>query len=105
MAMRNDMVQTFSAERADQTFYASTLPRRPRSTKNFFVGPHYCLEGLHDDTAIASKTISFADGRRFVGLLTDLFPNLQTELGGSIHISASQPIYALENLWKHERDE
>jgi hypothetical protein len=45
---------------------------------------------------VASKTITLNPGQRFVGLLTDVFPALQTELGGSLRITSSQPILALE---------
>jgi hypothetical protein len=45
---------------------------------------------------VASKVITLNPGQRFVGLLTDLFPALQTELGGSIRITSNQPIFALE---------
>jgi hypothetical protein len=45
---------------------------------------------------IEAKVITIGAGQRFTGVLTDVFPDLQTQLGGSIHIVATSPIYALE---------
>src|SRR5262249_55894069 len=42
-----------------------------------------------DGSRIESKTITLGPGQRFTGLLTDVFPDLQTQLGGSIHIAAT----------------
>lgn len=46
--------------------------------------------------ALASKTVTLGAGQRLVGLISELFPALQTQLGGFVRVNSSLPLYGLE---------
>jgi hypothetical protein len=49
-----------------------------------------------DGTSAASKQVTLGAGERLVGLVSELFPNLQTQLGGFVRVSSTTPIYGLQ---------
>jgi hypothetical protein len=50
-----------------------------------------------DGTSVASpKQVTLGAGQRLVGLVSELFPNLQTQLGGFVRVTSTTPIYGLQ---------
>ena len=49
-----------------------------------------------DGSVVVSKAVTFAAGQRLIGLLSELFPGMQNQLGGSVRVVATQPIYGLQ---------
>jgi hypothetical protein len=47
-------------------------------------------------TTLASKVVTLQAGERLVGLIRELFPNIQNQLGGFVRVVSTQPIYGLE---------
>jgi hypothetical protein len=53
---------------------------------------------VHDlsGAIIASKVVTVAAGERLVGTLNELFPAIQTQLGGFVRVVSTVPIYGLQ---------
>src|SRR5262249_9062613 len=49
-----------------------------------------------DGTVLASKTVTLGTNERSVGLISELFPNLQNQMGGFVRITSTVPIYGLQ---------
>jgi hypothetical protein len=49
-----------------------------------------------DGTSVASKQVSLGAGERLIGLVSELFPNLQSQLGGFVRVTSTTPIYGLQ---------
>jgi len=49
-----------------------------------------------DGHKVASTTVNLTAGQRRSRLFTELFPGLETQLGGYVRVSASRPIFALQ---------
>ena len=47
-------------------------------------------------SSLASKVVTLQPGERMIGLLNELFPNIQNQLGGFVRVSSTLPIYGLE---------
>jgi hypothetical protein len=47
-------------------------------------------------TTLASKVVTLQAGERLIGLVRELFPNIQNQLGGFIRVTSTQPIFGLE---------
>jgi hypothetical protein len=47
-------------------------------------------------TPLASKVVTLQSGERMVGQLSELFPNIGTQLGGFVRVVSTLPIYGLE---------
>jgi hypothetical protein len=47
-------------------------------------------------TTLASKVVTLQAGERMIGLLRELFPNIENQLGGFIRVVSTLPIYGLQ---------
>jgi hypothetical protein len=47
-------------------------------------------------TLLASKSVTLQAGERMVGLLNELFPNIQNQMGGFVRVVSTMPIYGLQ---------
>jgi hypothetical protein len=45
---------------------------------------------------LASKVVTLQPGERMIGLLNELFPNIQNQMGGSVRVVSTGPIYGLQ---------
>jgi hypothetical protein len=45
---------------------------------------------------LASKVVTLQAGERLIGLLSELFPNIGTQLGGFVRVDSTQPIHGLQ---------
>jgi hypothetical protein len=45
---------------------------------------------------VASKVVTIGPQQRLVGLISELFPGIQNQLGGAVHVTATQGIYGLQ---------
>jgi hypothetical protein len=45
---------------------------------------------------LASKAVTLQAGERMIGLLNELFPNIQNQMGGSVRVVSTGPIYGLQ---------
>ncbi len=49
-----------------------------------------------DGTTLASKTVTLGTNQRLVGLINELFPTLQNQMGGFVRVTSTTPIYGLQ---------
>jgi len=47
-------------------------------------------------TTLASKVVTVRSGERLIGLLSELFPNIQNQMGGFVRVTSTLPIYGLQ---------
>ena len=47
-------------------------------------------------TILASKVVTLQPGERMIGLLSELFPSIQNQLGGFVRVDSTLPIYGLQ---------
>jgi len=45
---------------------------------------------------LASKVVTIEPGQRLIGLLSELFPEIQNQMGGFVRVESTQPIYGLQ---------
>ena len=47
-------------------------------------------------TTLASNVVTLGAGERMIGLLNELFPSIQNQLGGFVRVDSTRPIYGLQ---------
>jgi hypothetical protein len=47
-------------------------------------------------TKVASSTVTINPGQQLLGTISNLLPAVTSQVGGFVHVTASQPIYGLE---------
>jgi hypothetical protein len=45
---------------------------------------------------VASKVVSLQGGERLVGLISELFPNVQNQMGGFVRVVSTRPVLGLQ---------
>ena len=74
---------------------------RPRSSEHRAAAATVTIEVDSPTGAIlASKVVTLQGGERLIGLLSELFPNIQNQMGGFVRVNSTLPIYGLRDIWQ-----